>query len=178
VLLPGLALALLSTHGVQRRLEFHYAAELVPLVIVVTSLAAVSLRKRIGTVGVAMAVALPPLIAMLVMHPLPDGHVGAPSEQHRAALMTALSLVPNDEDVTVSAQTGLLPRIAHHKQAHEFPGYYEEADWIVIDRSGIRSSRASEDGFFSKLEIVQQTRELVFAEDGVEVYRRARCTLC
>ncbi len=173
VLVPGLGLALLSTHGVQRHLEFHYAAELVPLIVVAALLAAVSLRERIGTAAVAVAVVAPPLLAAAVFHPLADGHAGSPSAQHRTAVLAALALVPGDENVSVSAQTGLLPRIAHHRGAYEFPDGFEHADWIVVDRSGVRSSRTTEAGWAEHLETVSRTKELVFAEDGVEVYRGA-----
>lgn len=171
VLVPGFALALLSTHGVQRHLEYHYAAELVPLIVVASVLAAVSLRERIGTPAVGVAMVVPPLIAAALLHPLADGHAGSPSDQHREAVLAALAFVPGDEDVSVSAQTGLLPRIAHRRGAYEFPDGFERADWIVIDRYGLKSLRTTEAGWADVLETVSRTKELVFAADGVEVYR-------
>ncbi|MGE3075074.1 MAG: DUF2079 domain-containing protein [Dehalococcoidia bacterium] len=169
---PGLALALLSVHPQQRHLEFHYAAELVPVAVIAGLLAAKSLRERLPVTAVAGLVAVPTLLTLAVMNPLGEALGDPPSAQHRAAVLTALAMVPSGESVEVSAQSGLLPRLAHRESAHEFPGNAETADWIVVDRYGFRSSQSLAAGFDERLETVRETTELVYSQDGVEVFRR------
>lgn len=169
-LVPGLALALLSTHAPQRELELHYAAGLVP-VAVLTGVLAVG-QLRIPAVARAALLAGPPLIAMVLLNPLADGHGGRPSPEHRRALASALAMIPADEGVVVSAQSGILPRLSQRREAYEFPGGSEQADWIVVDRYGFRSTQSLAAGFDAELAEVRETAELVFGEDGVEVFRR------
>ena len=116
--------------------------------------------------------ASPTVLAMIVLNPLADGHGEAPSERHLAATRAALALIPADEDSSVSAQSGLLPRLSQRRQAHEFPGHSSMAEWIIVDRYGFRSSQSLAAGFAVKLEEVRRTAELVYSEDGVEVFRR------
>jgi uncharacterized membrane protein len=168
---PGLGLALLSSHPQQQHLELHYAAELVPAVIVLAILAAASLPRR-RTSLLAVAIIVPPLLAMVALNPLGNGHGAMPSTRHQRAVHAALALVPPGEQVSVSAQSGLLPRLSQRRQAHEFPGHVPKADWIVVDAYGFRSSQSLAAGFFTKLEDVRRSYELVYSEDGVEVFRR------
>lgn len=170
---PGLALALLSNHPPQRQLELHYAAELVPTAMILALVSADALRNRVRASLLASALAGPPLLAMVLLNPLAEGHGPAPGDQHRAAVASALALIPPSEDVSVSAQSGLLPRLSQRRQAHEFPGHASKAEWIVVDRYGFRSSQSLAAGFDEALEEVRRTAELVFSEDGVEVFRRA-----
>lgn len=173
-LAPGLGLALLSSHHPQQRLELHYAAELVPAAIVLGVLAAASLPRRRGTAVLSVAMTAPPLLAMLALNPLGNAHGAMPSARHQASVLEALALVPDGENISVSAQSGLLPRVSQRRQAHEFPGHISEADWIVVDRYGFRSSQSLAAGFDAKLQDVRRTQELVYSDDGVEVFRRAR----
>ncbi len=171
-LLPGLALALLSAHPQQRHLEFHYAAELLPVVIIAGLIAAVPLRERVGSGVVAALIVLPTLAGLIILNPLADAHGDPPSEQHKVAVLNALALVPDAETLEVSAQSGLLPRLSQRESAHEFPGNAETAEWIVVDRYGFRSSQSLAAGFDERLAVVRRTAELVYSEDGVEVFRR------
>jgi uncharacterized membrane protein len=172
-LVPGMALALLSSHTAQRQLELHYAAEMVPtaIILMLFSVEALGSRVRVSVLGVAIAG--PPILAMVLLHPLANGHGQPPGAQHEAALAAALARVPANEDVSVSAQSGLLPRLSQRQQAHEFPGYASKADWIVVDQYGFRSSQSLAAGFDAKLAEVQRTDRLVFSDDGVEVFQGA-----
>ena len=171
-LAPGLCLALLSSHHPQQRLELHYAAELVPAAIVLGILAAASLPRRRGTAVLSVAMTAPPLLAMLALNPLGNAHGAMPSARHQAAVLEALALVPEGENISVSAQSGLLPRVSQRRQAHEFPGHVSEADWVVVDKYGFRSSQSLAAGFDARLQEVRRTHELVYSDDGVEVFRR------
>ncbi len=169
---PGLGLALLSTHHQQRYLQLHYAAELVPALIILGVVGSQALAIRARPSLVAAAVGGPTLVALVFMNPLASANGTPPSMAHRAAVSEALAIVPADEGVSVSAQSGLLPRLSQRRQAHEFPGHAARADWIVIDRYGFRSSQSLSAGFESELETVRSTLELVYSRDGVEVFRR------
>lgn len=171
-LAPGLVLALLSLHPPQRALELHYAAELVPVAMVLAVEAAVSLKPRLPAPALAGLLAAPAVVAMVWLSP-PGSFVGdSPSDQHRSAVSEALALIPVDASVTVSAQSGLLPRLAHRRRADEFPANYLRAEWILVDRYGFRSSQSLDAGFDRKLERVRRMAELIYSNDGVELYRR------
>lgn len=171
-IVPGLVLALLSAHPPQRVLELQYAAELIPVVTITGLVAAVSLREHMGSTAVAGLVAVPTIVALVALNPLADAHGNPPSAQHRSAVLAALALVPADDSVEVSAQSGLLPRLSHRSSAHEFPGNAETAAWIVVDRYGFRSSQSVASGFDDRLADVRMTTEIVYSQDGVEVFRR------
>jgi len=173
-LAPGLALALLSQHPPQRQLELHYAAEMVPMALVITVLAVERIRTRIPSQWLALAVAAPPLAAMIVLNPFGSSVGKAPSAEHRAAVLAGFALVPSDEHVSVSAQSGLLPRLSRREEAYEFPGHAESADWVMVDQYGFRSSQSLAAGYDAMLEEVRATAELVYSENGVEVFRRTK----
>lgn len=171
-LTPGIGLALLSNHEPQWRLELHYAVELVPAAVILSLLGAQALRQTVPGPLLGLGLAGPPVLAMLALNPLGAGHNERPTARHTEALHSALALIPAGEDVSVSAQSGLLPRLSQRRQAHEFPGYALKADWVVVDRYGFRSSQSLAAGFDDRLEEVRHTAELVFSADGVEVFRR------
>ena len=173
-LAPGLLLTLLSQHPQQRSLELHYAVGMVPIAAVVALLAVDAFRERVPARALGLALAAPPVVAMLVMNPLGAGVGEPPSASHRNAVHAAIALVPPDEDVSVSAQSGLLPRLSQRRQAYEFPGHAEDADWVVVDRYGFKSSQSLAAGFDRRLEELRQSAELVYSVDGVEVFRRMR----
>lgn len=172
-LLPGLALAILSAHPQQKALELHYAAELVPVAVLATLLAALTLRQRIAAPLLASLVLVPAVLGAIVLHPLPSAHGDPPSGAHLAALGEAVALVPADPDVSVSAQSGVLPRLTRRGQAFEFPSNFDRADYVVVDRYGFRSSQSLADGFDPKLARVRTEMQRIYERDGVEVFRRS-----
>lgn len=173
-LAPGLALALLSSHEPQRSLELHYAAELAPVAIVLAVEAATRVQGRMTDASLAALFAIPAVVATAWLAP-PRSLVGeAPSPQHRAAIAEALALVPTDASVSVSAQSGLLPRLSQRHRADEFPANYTGADWVLVDRYGFRSSQSLDAGFDHKLERVRSSTDLVYSKDGVELFGRQR----
>lgn len=173
-LVPGLALALLSAHPPQRALELHYAAELAPVAVVLAVESAAVMRGRIGQGALAALFAIPALIAMAWLARPGTLSGDAPTEQHRMALAEALALIPDDASVTVSAQSGLLPRLSQRERADEFPANYLGAEWILVDRYGFRSSQSLDYGYDRKFARVRRTAELVYSQDGVELFRRDR----
>ena len=175
-LLPGLAIALLASHPPQRSLEFHYSAELVPLVIVFGLLGARKAMNRVPPPAVLGAILLPVAVGFLALSPFsPTGARSQnPSPAHLAALNEGLALVPNDPAEEVSAQSSLLPRLSQRPNAWEFPQAASRADWVVVDRYTHRSGQSVAAGYDAALATVRATLERVYDRDGVEVFRRMR----
>lgn len=171
-LLPSLGLAVLSTHPEQRGLQLHYTVEAVPIALILAVEAAAQFRHRIAGPVLAVGLAGPALLACIALNPLGASRGEMPSPEHREALAAAIALVPSDGSVAVSAQSGLLPRLSHREQAHEFPGAARTASWVLVDQYGFRSSQSIGAGFFDELAVVRETMDRVFAADGVELYRR------
>jgi hypothetical protein len=115
---------------------------------------------------------VPALIGFTVLSPLSPlrNHVEPlPSSVHRAAVHEALALVPTE--VSVSAQSGLAARLSQRREIYEFPRAGLEAEWVIVDEHGPRSSQSVDAGFHQTLDAVRQQYERVFTRDGVEVFR-------
>lgn len=173
-LLPGLFLALLSTHPEQVALEVHYAAELVTL----TTIAGLFGFRRLMRVvppsilpAAAVVLAATSMWALGPVSPLADVNGTPPTDAHRRAVDAAVALVP--DGVSVAAQSNLAPRLAHREALTEFPGEWEQAGWVLVDRYGIRSSQSLDAGFDRELARVRARLTLVFEADGVAVFRVA-----
>jgi hypothetical protein len=112
---------------------------------------------------VAGYVASSPLGGRLV----PERYLPTP---HTNAVSRVLRAVP--PDASLSAQSGLLPRLSQRRAVYEFPRL-ENAEWVVIDRKGWHSSQASGAGYERVLSTLPaQGYCRILADDGVELYRR------
>ncbi len=175
-LVPGLALAVLSTHSSQAHLDFHYAAQLVPLALVATVFAARAVQGHVPAPSrgraVAAIVLAPTLVAFLALSPFSPAEGSLPSNSgaHVHAIRGAVALIPPRD--SVSAQSHVLPRLSQREYAFEFPNQHEQVDWVVVDRNGHRSSQSVDTGFDAALEDVRAKFDLVYDKDGVEVFRR------
>lgn len=172
-LVPGLALTLLSSHPPQRALDLHYAVEMVPI----TALAGLFACQRlvrllptpavtsilIGTTGLAM-------LALSPASPLASGQTAPVDVAYRRAVADAISLVPPDD--AVSAQSNLAPRLAHRKHLWVFPGWWEDADWVLVDERGGRPSDRGD--FDATLESVRQDYRLIYEADGISLFQAPR----
>lgn len=170
-LVPGLALALLSAHPEQHDLQLHYGVELVP----VASLISIAAAKRIqsfspGRLGLAVGACA--VIASLWLSPLlPFGpsvlavERHAVTAEHLRSIDDALGMIP--DGAPVSAQSGLAPRLSHRRQLGEFPPAGNPLQWVIVDTLAHRTDF----DFDARLEDVRARYTLVFADDGVEVYR-------
>ncbi|MFA7249210.1 MAG: DUF2079 domain-containing protein [Dehalococcoidia bacterium] len=170
VLLPGLALVLLSTHPPQHSLELHYGAVLLPVGVIAGLVGTSWLARRLPTAAVGALAVLPVLAASFALSPLFDTRGGAaPTAQHRAAVEAALALIP--PDAPVAAQSALAARLSRRVSIHEFPGGWPDAQWIVVDAFGQRSAQSAAAGFDEALREVRATHTRVYDRDGVEVFR-------
>jgi uncharacterized membrane protein len=170
-LAPGLLLALLSRHAGQRALEYHYAAELVPVALLAVILAAARLRDVFDTRLLAAAIVLPPMVGLAAMHPFDTALEQGPTSHHQAVLNEALGLIPDDAHASVSAQSGLAPRLSHRIELYEFPGHASTVDWVIVDQYGMRSSQSLAGGFEDELRTLRTEAQIVYSKDGVEVFR-------
>ncbi|HEX6029893.1 MAG TPA: DUF2079 domain-containing protein [Tepidiformaceae bacterium] len=171
-LIPGVWLAVLSSHPPQHSLELHYAAQLAPLAVIGAMLGAGALRDRVDQRLLSAAAVVPAVIAFAALSPISPFHdrPGRPTDEHRAALTEAVAIVPSH--VRVSAQTSIVPRLAHRRTVKEFPGGVSNAEWVVIDRYGALSGISVEWGYWPILDYVREQWDLVFDRDGVQVFRR------
>jgi len=172
--LPGLAVAVLSMYGVQRELQLQYAVEVVPVAILIGALGALFAVRRISPAVVAMAIVAPAIVGYIQLSPLSpkidNGH--GPSAEHRAALMGALAEIPNDPRVSVSAQSGLTPRVSQRDHIYEFPRNALESDWVITDKYGVVSGQSGGPADFDKaVQDIHTQLEQVYDRDGVEVFR-------
>ncbi len=170
-LLPGLGLALLSSHPEQQALAFHYGAELVPIAAIAGLSGIRSLLRWAPSWVVAGGVVLAAAVALSVLGPVTAFAEDGPTPAHLAAVRGAVAAV--DDQASVSAQSNLAARFAHRREVWEFPGHWEDARWVVVDRYGFRSSQSLDAGFEAALLSLPEQFQLVFEEDGVSVYKRS-----
>ena len=191
LLVPGLALALLAEHGAQTELDLHYSANVLAVAFLV-ALPAVGVWSALPGSALARAapagssayriisalrppavtaIAVAGFLGMSPFSPFADAN-RAPTAEHRAAVLAALALIPGDDQVRVSAQSGILPRLSQRDNIHEFPARALDAEWVIVDRYGHRSSQSVADGYDGRLDTVRRLDERVFDRDGVEVFRR------
>jgi hypothetical protein len=171
LLVPGLALAVLSTHPPQAALELHYAAELVAVATLGLLTAVRRLSTSIPASALAAAVLAPAFAGFIMLSPaspLATEDAAAVSNAHRDSVRHALALIP--DGASVSAQSGLVARLAHREAVYEFPRGSNEAAWVILDRYGFRSTQSIAAGYDRAVEEVRATHRLVYELDGVLVF--------
>lgn len=77
------------------------------------------------------------------------------------------------DGVAVSAQSGLLPRLSQREEVYEFPREWDNAEWVIADQRGFRSTQSIDSGYDRALEEVRTTYRLMYERDGVMVFREA-----
>lgn len=172
--LPLAAVSLLSDHQPQPALGLHYAVSMIPIVFAASLAGSRKLERRWpfeALACVALGAAAIGFLALSPFSPLSDGPA-APSAEHRQAVLEGLAIIPRDEEVSVSAQSGLFSRLSHRRQIFEFPGRGEETDWVIVDANGYRGGSSSGPGFELRLAEVRASYDRVYGRDGVEVFSR------
>jgi len=164
--LPELGLNLLSSTATQTSVKTHYAATVVPALLV----AAVFGVARMGA-RFAYVTALAALAGTVVLGPLGRVHVRA--DAHDTAARRGLALVP--AGAPVSATNTLGAHLSARKRVFSFP-VLEEAEWVVVDERHLTYLDSLAPGRArTKLAALQRDPAWarVFAEDGVLVFRRS-----
>lgn len=121
--LPALGANVLSTHGYQYEIEWHYTAYL----IVVVTLAAAFGAARLPTIGrrwirvsIVTATIVIPVAIWIAAAPV---KVWAEPHPHHARISAMLEIIPSD--ASVSAWTTLVPHLANRDEIYLFPNPFE-----------------------------------------------------
>jgi uncharacterized membrane protein len=163
--LPELGLNLLSVTVTQTSVKTHYAATIVPALLVATVFGVARLGSRLAYVALLAALA-----GAVVLGPLGRVHVRA--DAHDAAARRALALVPTG--APVSATNTLGAHLSDRRRIFSFP-VLREATWVVVDErrltflDSLRPDRARP--ALAALRRSPQWHQ-IFAEDGIVVLRR------
>jgi uncharacterized membrane protein len=163
--LPELGLNLLSSTVTQTSVKTHYAATVIPALLVATVFGVARLGARFAYVAAFAALA-----GMVVLGPL--GRVGVRANAHDAAARRGLALIP--ADAPVSATNTLGAHLSERKRIFSFP-VLEEASWIALDerRLSYLDSLNPERSPAAVAALRRDPRwQPVFAEDGVLIFRR------
>ena len=163
--LPELGLNLLSSTITQTSVKTHYAATAIPALLAATVYGVARVGERAGYV-----VALAALCGAVALGPV--GRVDIDAGPHDAAARRALAVVP--DAAPVSATNALGAHLSARRRIFSFP-VLREAEWVVVDTrrltflDSLRPERAR-----PALAALRRDPDwrLVFAEDGVLVFRR------
>lgn len=192
--LPDLLLNTLSSRPEQHQIEYHYAAVIVPFLVIGAVRGLAGLRARTGPAWLVVALGRPmPLAAAMVLvaaagawrlGPLPMwSHVPGGSNwrtseyvvtDHARVLARAVAMVPSDGDVVVSSTNHAGAHLSARHRVYSFP-VVRDAEWVLVDRR--RPEMVADDTerdlarAFVRLSARADMRR-VFAEDGVYVFRR------
>lgn len=181
VALPELAINLLSSTPTQTSIHFHYTAPITPALVAGSVFGAARIVRRRAAAAVPLAgcaVALA-LVSGWWLGPLPypGGEDLAADvwrvDEHDRSAERALELVPAGAVVSASNAPGA--HLSGRRRVLSFP-YRHDAEWIVVDET--RPSYA--DRAVAPVEAAAAVAwlrrdpawQLVFAEDGVLVFRR------
>jgi uncharacterized membrane protein len=184
VAVPELAINLLSATPTQTSIHFHYTAGAIPALVGAAVLGTASVERR--RPGLAAPLAIVAVAASLLgnyrLGPLPlwrelpggsslQADAAHVSEHDRVAAR-AVDLVPLD--AVVSATNTLGAHLSERRRVLSFP-YVQDAEWVVADETepgyGDRIAPLPTAVRLARLRANPSWR-LVFAEDGVLVFRR------
>ena len=163
--LPELGLNVLSSTITQTSVKTHYAATAIPALLAAAVYGVARVGERAGYV-----VALAALCGAIALGPV--GRVDIAAGPHEAAARRALAIVP--DRAPVSATNALGAHLSARRRIFSFP-VLREAEWVVVDTrrltflDSLRPERARP--ALAALRSDPDWR-LVFAEDGVLVFRR------
>ena len=163
--LPELGLNLLSSTAAQTSVKTHYAATAIPALLAATVFGVAHLGRRFAYVAAFAALA-----GTVLLGPL--GRVGIRPDGHDAAARRAIALVP--PHAAVSATNAVGAHLSARRRFLSFP-VLDGATWVVVDErrltflDSLRPARARP--ALAALRASTGWR-LVFAEDGVLVFRR------
>ena len=163
--LPELGLNLLSSTITQTSVKTHYAATAIPALLAAAVYGVARVGERAGYLVVAAA-----SVGAIALGPI--GRVDLHAGPHDAAARRALAVVP--DGAPVSATNALGAHLSDRRRIFSFP-VLREAEWVAVDSTrltfldSLQSRRAGP--ALAALRRDPNWR-LVFAEDGVLVFRR------
>lgn len=189
---PAALVGLLSTHPPQRSLDLQYGAPVLTLVTMAALIGlgradAVAGRLRAGwerhgrrrgrrrwSVALAGCVLAAAAVAAYLHGPLPPERAASAwrftYDGGAAALARVARLIP--PDASLSAQTGLAPHLSQRRAQWEFPRLLD-ADYVILQTGGIRSSQSQLAGFDDTLAGLPALGYRLVASDGpIRLYHR------
>lgn len=185
VALPELALNALSDARTQTSIHFHYTATIIPGLVgsAVFGVARVARRRRGLATALTRAVVAACVLGGLLLGPLPVWrHVpfGATlattdhlADAHDATARQALALIPGE--APVSATNTLGAHLSERSRIYSFP-VIGSARWVAVDerRPSAYDDAVAPERFRQALAALRRdpSWRLVFAEDGIAVFRR------
>ncbi len=193
IMVVGPLVGLLMSSNVQAHsIQSHYPAVLIAGMFLSTiEVVRVNWSRRWGR-GLVVALLMTTVSASIVRSPAPwsmNRSVWKGAEPHRAALDQAVGLIP--DDARVSAMGNIVPHLSHRHVVYQFPNpmeryfygefaledpagrtgppatYPEPVDWIIVQRSGLRSFASTVDRV-----VADGSFEVVFDKGDALVLRR------
>jgi hypothetical protein len=132
LVLPELAINLLSSTVTQTSIHFHYTAGVVPGLVAASILGAARLSRRSSTLAAPLGLGAcgVALVATLLFGPLPDRVADYRLSEHDRLAEQALELVP--AAAPVSATNSLGTHLSERRRVFSYP-VVREAKWIAVD---------------------------------------------
>jgi uncharacterized membrane protein len=165
---PDLAINLLSNHGAQTSIAWHYSAGVVPFVVAASVLGAARFRRR--TAGLSLGV-LTGTAAVALFSPIYvlGGDVQALGSSSVSAKSHAVKLIPDGVPVSASNQLG--GHLSERRYIYTFP-YAVHSRWIIVDINDPTFHDAAL--FERKLRAYENDKawRVIFSSQGVTVLHR------
>jgi uncharacterized membrane protein len=180
-----IAFNVLSTHGYQHVIKYHYSTLIVPTLIVAAVFAIArfdTLRSRAKLVGVVLVATV---VSAYLLGPLPLSRAPGPAVTVNAprneAILEAMDLLP--EDAVVSAHYSIVPHIAHRQGIYDWPNPFRAQYWGDASKEGQRLPAADDveyavlipgriDAKHRRLYLdLKADSDVVFSREGIEVLR-------
>ncbi|MCS7002625.1 MAG: DUF2079 domain-containing protein, partial [Dehalococcoidia bacterium] len=172
---PVIGYLALGNSPAQYSIEYHYAAPLLPILMMAAVAGAARLRAwRVPTWAIAGALLTATLASMYAWSPLPGMRAHDPAKYigglHATIVNEFLAAIP--PDASVSAGRNLVSRLALRERVYNFPTI-RDAQYVVIDNKGLVPPGFFEvDNFALSAFVRNPAYRLVDAEDGVWLFVR------
>jgi uncharacterized membrane protein len=165
---PDLAINLLSNHGAQTSIGYHYSGGVIPFIVAASIFGAARFRRHAAglSLGVLAGTAAVALFSPLYVLASDVPALGSPLTSTKAH---ALSLIPDGVHVSASNQLG--GHLSERRYIYTFP-YAVHSHWIIVDTNDPTfRDTAALDRKLRKYEADKKWR-LVFSRHGVTVLHK------
>ena len=183
VLLPELAINLLSSHWQMKTIDLHYTAVITPFIIIAAvfgSKKIISKFKSISFVKLGILILLATFV-MSYFHGKKLYSQNGKINQYfkvrseiRAVKLWEKTL--KNEDIIVSVTESLGPHFSQRKVFYRFSGSYKEADYVLLLVDNIYSDWLDRKGSIKTYQDLKQDKnfELIYKKDEFEVYEKRK----
>jgi uncharacterized membrane protein len=176
IVVPELAINLLSSTPTQTSIHFHYTAGVVPGLFAASVFAAARISRRNHALAapIGLGLCVLGLVATVLQGPMPDRLGDYELSKHDRLAAQALNLVPAESPV--SATNSLGAHVSERRRVFSYP-LVREAEWIAIDeRRPSLCYRLDPPGASARIAALRGDRSwrIVFDRDGILVLQRRR----